>query len=280
MPRSRGLRLYIYIGIQFYQETEVNHLLHLYDNGLPFNALCRKKSKTPLFIAQTSYMFRLIPVRSPLLRESYVYHQYSDKSEIRWYTVLIIFFSSGYWDVSLPQVVSTTPMYSAQGLRRLMVRGVPPFGHLRIKGCLSPPRSLSQTATSFIVWQCQGIHRVLLYTTEALNRASLWYLLFISINCNELPALIFFSLISFTRLIQMIFWMSRVHKMYCISTVADLDLPWACRKVFFRFRTFVTFRISYINKTALPSGQNNSVIFVSTAWMFWVCGELKHDFLK
>ena len=78
MPRSRGLRLYIYIDIQFYQKTAVNHLLHRYDNGLPFNALCRKKSKTPFFIAQTSYRFRLFPVRSPLLRESYVYHRYPE----------------------------------------------------------------------------------------------------------------------------------------------------------------------------------------------------------
>ena len=35
---------------------------------------------------------------------------------------------------------------------------VSPFGDLRIKGCLSPPRSLSQIAASFIGSQCLGIH--------------------------------------------------------------------------------------------------------------------------
>lgn len=36
--------------------------------------------------------------------------------------------------------------------------GVSPFGHLRLTGCLPPPRSLSQAATSFIVSLSQGIH--------------------------------------------------------------------------------------------------------------------------
>ena len=39
---------------------------------------------------------------------------------------------------------------------------VSPFGNLRIKGCLSPPRSLSQTTTSFIGIFCQAILRMLL----------------------------------------------------------------------------------------------------------------------
>ena len=34
-----------------------------------------------------------------------------------------------------------------------------PFGHLRVKGCLAPHRSLSQLATSFIASARLGIHR-------------------------------------------------------------------------------------------------------------------------
>ena len=39
---------------------------------------------------------------------------------------------------------------------------VSPFGNLRVKGCLPPYRSLSQAATSFIVFLCQGIRHILL----------------------------------------------------------------------------------------------------------------------
>ncbi len=39
--------------------------------------------------------------------------------------------------------------------------GVPPFGDPRIKGCLPPPRGLSQAATPFIALFCRGIHHML-----------------------------------------------------------------------------------------------------------------------
>ena len=46
------------------------------------------------------------------------------------------------------------PRYAHQrlhaGVIRLSADWVAPFGNLRIKGCLPPPRSLSQAATSFI----------------------------------------------------------------------------------------------------------------------------------
>ena len=38
------------------------------------------------------------------------------------------------------------------------IEWVSPFGDLRVKGCLPPHRNLSQAATSFIVFLCQGIH--------------------------------------------------------------------------------------------------------------------------
>src|ERR1043165_2662317 len=41
---------------------------------------------------------------------------------------------------------------------------VSPFGNLRIKACLSAPRSLSQTTTSFIACNRQGIRHVHLVT--------------------------------------------------------------------------------------------------------------------
>jgi hypothetical protein len=37
---------------------------------------------------------------------------------------------------------------------------VAPFGNLRIKACLTAPRSLSQLATSFIAFSRLGIHRM------------------------------------------------------------------------------------------------------------------------
>jgi len=50
---------------------------------------------------------------------------------------------------------------------------VPPFGNFRVKGCLGPHRNLSHPATSFIVFWCQGIHRMLLllYTAKTQNCA-------------------------------------------------------------------------------------------------------------
>ena len=47
--------------------------------------------------------------------------------------------------------IGMTPYYRGQ---------VSPFGDLRIKACLAAPRSLSQLATPFIAYSCQGIHRM------------------------------------------------------------------------------------------------------------------------
>ena len=49
------------------------------------------------------------------------------------------------------------PMYSISDTSK---RWVSPFGHPRIKACLTAPRGLSWPTTSFIASSCQGIHHV------------------------------------------------------------------------------------------------------------------------
>ena len=74
--------------------------------------------------------------------------------------ISVDFFSYRYLDVSVPYVRLFTL------LQRYLtsVRWVPPFGHLRIKVLLPTPRSFSQAHTSFIASNCQGIHRLRLFT--------------------------------------------------------------------------------------------------------------------
>ncbi len=68
--------------------------------------------------------FGLFPFRSPLLRKLCTY--------------VLVFFSSRYWNVLLPWVRILN-----QVKIRDQVSRVSPFGNLRIKGCLAPPRSVS-----------------------------------------------------------------------------------------------------------------------------------------
>jgi hypothetical protein len=90
--------------------------------------------------AITLAWFRLIPFRSPLLRESRF--------------------------LSLPPVTEMfhfTGLPSAAlcvqaGIRAHYHTWVPPFGNPRINGCSAPPRGLSQPSTSFIGSCRQGIH--------------------------------------------------------------------------------------------------------------------------
>ena len=89
---SRGLWLFLRSRIWFFQETIIQVFLHRYRNGLPFKVMRLKKSKTPSFTLPTRYRFGLFPVRSPLLGESYVYHQVADESAARWYTILLFSF--------------------------------------------------------------------------------------------------------------------------------------------------------------------------------------------
>lgn len=98
--------------------------------------------KTTLFVSPTTphpkVRFGLLPVRSPLLGELFLFH-----GLLRW-------FSSAS---SLPQ---------HKMLRRTLLTQseVSLLGNLRIEGCLAPPRSLSQPSTSFIGLLRQGIHRL------------------------------------------------------------------------------------------------------------------------
>ena len=75
--------------------------------------------------------------------------------------VSIDFLSSGYLDISVLRVRLAT-LYIQVAIPPK--RWVSPFGHPRIKACLSAPRGFSQTSTSFIAFCRQGIHRVRLVT--------------------------------------------------------------------------------------------------------------------
>ena len=86
------------------------------------------------------YGLGYIPFRSPLLGES-----------------RISFLSSGYSDVSFPRVPSSHPMCSGAGDGPLRPPGFP----IRRSVHRSPPAAphgLSQLATSFFGFRCQGIH--------------------------------------------------------------------------------------------------------------------------
>ena len=74
--------------------------------------------------------------------------------------ISVDFFSYGYLDVSVPHVrhVSLRPTLAHK------VRRVSPFGHLRITAYLPTPRSFSQATTSFFASDCQGIHRLRLFS--------------------------------------------------------------------------------------------------------------------
>ena len=99
-----------------------------------------------------SSRFRLIPFRSPLLWES-----------------RLISFPAGTEMFHFPALA-----HERLCIRRSVTghdsRRVPPFRHLRIEGCLAPPRSLSQPTASFIASQRQGIH--LLPLVSCLSRTS------------------------------------------------------------------------------------------------------------
>ena len=87
----------------------------------------------------------LIPVRSPLLRESQ-----------------LISVPRGTEMFHFPPFASYDYVFIIR--YRPYSRWVSPFRYLRIIGLLPPPRSFSQAHTSFIASDCQGIHHVHLIT--------------------------------------------------------------------------------------------------------------------
>ena len=87
----------------------------------------------------------LIPVRSPLLRESQ-----------------LISFPKGTEMFHFPSFALHDYVFIMQYLP--YGKWVSPFRNLRITGYLPPPRSLSQAITSFIASDCQGIHHMHLIT--------------------------------------------------------------------------------------------------------------------
>ena len=93
--------------------------------------------------------FRLIPFRSPLLREcSRLLGTF-----FLFLRLLRCFSSPG---------IRLTDLCVQSADSRTACGKVSPFGDPRVKGCLPPNRGFSQAATSFIVLLCQGIRHILL----------------------------------------------------------------------------------------------------------------------
>ena len=104
--------------------------------------------------------FRLFPFRSPLLWES-----------------RLISFPPGTEMFHFPGSASSTLSFHVE-IPEHYSRWVSPFRNPRIKGCLAPPRGLSQLTTSFFAVQRPGIRLLLLLTCSLLN------FLFSLFNCQ------------------------------------------------------------------------------------------------
>ena len=141
MPRSTQVPAALFSG----SGTRLSLAMAALSRALP---LPTRRSRMPALQPRMdeSTRFGLFPLRSPLLRES-----------------RLISFPPG------------TEMFHFPGLAscklciHLLITGhdsrwVSPFRDFRIKGCLAPPRNLSQLTTSFIAFRRQGIHPMLLST--------------------------------------------------------------------------------------------------------------------
>ena len=120
-------------------------------SGATFQTLLlpTRRSITPALQPQNvvTPWFGLIPLRSPLLRES-----------------LLISSPAGTEMFHFPAFASTALCIQA-GMTGHDSRRVAPFRNPRLKGCLAPPRGLSQPTASFIAFQCPGIHLLPLIIT-------------------------------------------------------------------------------------------------------------------
>ena len=110
--------------------------------------LLTQESRMPVLQPRSneSDRFGLIPFRSPLLWES-----------------RLISFPSGTEMFHFPELAHAS-LCIRLGVTEHDFRRVSPFRNSRIKGCLAPPRDLSQLTTSFIAFRRQGIHPMLLST--------------------------------------------------------------------------------------------------------------------
>ncbi|GMO19290.1 MAG: hypothetical protein Ta2A_26900 [Treponemataceae bacterium] len=113
-----------------------------------FLPLPTRESLMPVLQPRTdeSARFRLVPLRSPLLRES-----------------RLISFPSGTEMFHFPELTSRNLCIQSR-MTGHDSRRVSPFRHPRIKGCLAPPRGLSQLTASFFAFRRQGIHPMLFIT--------------------------------------------------------------------------------------------------------------------
>ena len=90
--------------------------------------------------------FGLLRFRSPLLTQS-----------------LLLSFPRGTEMFHFPRCRPERTIFVHPPVPPLAGRRVSPFGHPRIKACLTAPRGFSQPAASFIASWCQGIHRAPVY---------------------------------------------------------------------------------------------------------------------
>ena len=93
--------------------------------------------------------------------------------------ITIVFFSSGYLDVSVPQVSPTQAWYYA-----FSIVGCPIRKSSDRRLC-APPRSLSQLITSFIASASQGIRRAPLDTFLMIRNKNLLELYVFTLNMSK-----------------------------------------------------------------------------------------------
>jgi hypothetical protein len=122
---------------------------------VPTYLICEMRSFVYGAITLSRQAFQLVPL--PLISSAF------PRSLAATEGISIDFFSYRYLDVSVPCVNFLTLCIQIRILS-VTQEWVSPFGHLRIKACLTAPRSFSQSTTSFIASGCQGIHHVRLFT--------------------------------------------------------------------------------------------------------------------
>ena len=120
-------------------------------------ALAELSSSLPL-LTQESRM----PVLQPRLNESNRFGLFPFRSPLLWESRLISF-PPGTEMFHFPGSASSTLSFHVE-MPEHYSRRVSPFRHPRIKGCLAPPRGLSQLTTSFFAVQRPGIRLLLLIT--------------------------------------------------------------------------------------------------------------------